>query len=91
MQGGGRGRSQKEREGEGAKTSEEVLEAIIAKVVGGGGGGGEEEEKTGYPFHFGSAQKGSQELFKYPRPPDPLAREFETGAQAVVRNSADLG
>jgi hypothetical protein len=67
MQGGGRGRSQKEREGEGAKTSEEVLEAIRAKIVG-GGGGEEEEEKTGYPFHFGSAQKGSQELFKYPVP-----------------------
>ena len=56
MQGGGRGRSQKKREGEGAKTSEEELEAIRAKTVGGGGG----EEKTGYLFHFGSAQKGSK-------------------------------
>ena len=51
------GEAKKEREREGAKTSEEELEAIKAKMVGGGGGGG---EKTGYPFHFGSAQKGSK-------------------------------
>jgi hypothetical protein len=87
MRGGGRGRSQKEREREGAKTSEEEPEAIRAKMVG--GGGGEEEERPDIRFILGARRRGSQKLFKYPAPQDPLAREFETGGAGGVRN--DLG